>query len=284
MTKQKDLSLYHFMQQELDGVYTPSEVRIISRMVLEGIPKTASTGITVCKINQLSELSRRKLQEIIARLKAGEPVQYVLGATEFYGLPFHVAPGVLIPRPETEELVDWILKENTLSRPVVLDVGTGSGCIAVTLAKKIPGSRVDAWDISPKALEITVLNAKKNGVQVHAIHQDVFEEAKPGRMYDIIVSNPPYVLESDKEEMEVNVLAFEPHEALFVPDHDPLIYYKRIVDIALARLGVGGHLYVEIHRDKGEDVCTLLAGKGFRQITLRNDISGNPRMVSAIRG
>lgn len=267
-------SVQHILQ-ELEGLYTRQEISVLTRLILEEVCDN--------KINHLSGSELRKAEDITFRLKSGEPIQYILGKTEFYGMPFMVTPDVLIPRPETEELVEWILAGNRQPGFSVLDIGTGSGCIAVTLAKKTHGANVYAWDISERALKVASENAFLNCVNVRFSLRDIFQPVDNSPFFDVIVSNPPYVTESEKTTMETNVLGFEPHGALFVPDDHALIFYERIADVALTSLYNGGELYFEINRDKGTEVCGMLRSKGFTHIELRKDISGNDRMVRAIK-
>ncbi len=267
-------SVQHILQ-ELEGLYTRQEISVLTQLILEEVCDN--------KINHLSGSGLRKAEDIAFRLKSGEPIQYILGKTEFYGMPFMVTPDVLIPRPETEELVEWILAGNRQPGFSVLDIGTGSGCIAVTLAKKIHGANVYAWDISERALKVASENAFLNCVNVRFSLRDIFQPVDNSPIFDVIVSNPPSVTESEKTTMEANVLGFEPHGALFVPDDHALIFYERIADVALTSLYNGGELYFEINRDKGTEVCDKLRSKGFTHIELRKDISGNDRMVRAIK-
>jgi release factor glutamine methyltransferase len=215
-------------------------------------------------------------------LKKNEPYQYVFGKCEFYGLEFRVTPDVLIPRPETEELVEWVLSENSMADRF-LDIGTGSGCIAVTLGKKIPAAAIHAWDISDGALAIAAENAAYNGVVVQFLKRDILQSFSAETSFDVIVSNPPYVMESEKVTMEENVLHFEPHEALFVPDNDPLLFYRRIAEVALEMLHEGGRLYFEVNRTKGASICSMLQQRGYLEVESRNDLSGNLRMIKAVK-
>lgn len=265
----------------LSGIYSREEIRVFIRYMLEDVCNVSFSGVSACKFNNLSDAQARKIKDIVERLRRREPIQYILGKTEFYGLPFIVAPGVLIPRPETEELVEWIVAENKLESPKILDIGCGSGCISVTLAKKIPGAEVHAWDVSPTALELTRKNAALNNTKVHTSQTDVLKLNACGTVFDVIVSNPPYVLETEKAEMEKNVLDFEPHIALFVPDTNPLLFYDKIADLALTNLSPHGKLYFEVNREKGHDVKEMLQKKGFTNAELKKDISGNNRMVRA---
>lgn len=273
-----------YIQQELEGVYTPSEISVLHRLILSEICGTSVAAITEDKFSNLSGSQARNLEDILSRLKGGEPHQYVLGKCEFYGIEFRVTPDVLIPRPETEELVEWILAENNAAgRMMILDIGTGSGCIAVTLAKKMPDAVVEAWDLSESAIKVASGNALRNGVEVHFTRRDILQPFETEITYDLIVSNPPYVTESEKETMERNVLGFEPHEALFVPDDNPLLFYERIAGLAMAMLNDQGQLYFEINRSKGELICEMLEKSGFAEVELRNDISGNARMIRAVK-
>ena len=273
-----------YIRDELGSQYSPSETMAISRLILDDLKVEMHALLFQDKINHLSEFdTRNRLKEIIARLKTGEPIQYVLGKTEFHGLIFRVTPDVLIPRPETEELVEWVLDEASSDNFSLLDIGTGSGCIAVTLAKKLPFSEVDGCDISERALSIATLNARDNGVAVRYFTQDIFTPFLVDRSYDAVISNPPYVLESEKAEMEKNVLDFEPSQALFVPDNSPLIFYERIADLSCEILNEQGKLYFEINRERSEEIGEILLDKGYRDVTIKNDISGNPRMIRAIK-
>ncbi len=269
--------------QELEGIYSRQEISILTRLILEEVCANSFSDITTYKNSHLSGSERGKVQDIVHRLKKGEPIQYLLGKTEFYGIPFKVTPDVLIPRPETEELVEWILTEKRSQGRSVLDIGTGSGCIAVTLAKKMPHADVYAWDVSERALKVASENALLNGVNVEFSVQDIFQSVNSNPTFDLIVSNPPYVTKSEKRYMEINVLGFEPHEALFVPDNHALIFYERIAEIALISLHKGGEIYFETNRDKGGEVCDMLQERGFVNIELKKDISGNERMVRATK-
>jgi release factor glutamine methyltransferase len=211
------------------------------------------------------------------------PIQYILGETEFYGLPFYVNESVLIPRPETEELVDWIQKENYKSAELnILDIGTGSGCIAIALRHEFPSSTVDAFDVSEKALETAKQNATHNKLEVNFKAVDILNAPAFNKKWDIIVSNPPYITENEKDTILSNVLDHEPHLALFVPDNDPLLFYREIAFFAQQYLTPAGKLYFEINRNAGNHTLELLTGMGYRDVELRKDISGNDRMVRAI--
>lgn len=273
----------HHIRQELSDLYTPSEIAVLTRIILEVVCGESFHLLKDDKINHLSLSEGIKVNDILTRLKNGEPYQYVLGEAEFYGRRFNVTYDVLIPRPETEELVEWVVSEARDKCSRYLDIGTGSGCIAVTLAKEIPNAQIDAWDISEKALVIASENARHNKAQVIFSQVDILHPLSKSGRYDVIVSNPPYVTESEQKDMSRNVLDFEPHVALFVPDNRPLLFYERIADLAEELLNDGGMLYFEINREKADSLTTLLCNKGFQSVEVRNDISGNPRMIRAIK-
>lgn len=274
-----------FIQTRLSGIYPEQEIRQLSKLLLERVLHVQTYELLTCKDTQLSETERQELEGMLCRLEAHEPIQYVLGETEFFGLPFVVSPAVLIPRPETEELVEWILeygKANMLKR--VLDIGTGSGCIAVSLAKYLSGTQVFGLDISENALRIARTNARQNAVEVDWIEADILSESTvlPAGL-ELIVSNPPYVTLKEKTEMERNVLDYEPHQALFVPDNEALLFYERIADLGKESLLPGGCLFFEINAGWGKETLEILARKGYKNLELRRDLSGKDRMIKAER-
>lgn len=270
------------IKQALATYYPESEISGFVRYILEHITKRSYHQLLLSDIH-FSEGQTKVIQQYIERLQQYEPIQYIIGETEFFGLPFYVNKHTLIPRPETEELVELVLKENTQYQPSILDVGTGSGCIAIALAKHIPNAKVTTWDFSKGAIEIANKNANLNKVQVKFDQVDVLGEYPTDQKYDIIVSNPPYILDSEKAEMEKNVLDYEPHSALFVPNNKALLFYERITDIGLELLTENGKLYFEINRAKGQETVEMLASKGYYDIELLKDLSKNDRMVSAKR-
>ena len=221
---------------------------------------------------------------VLEKLKTQIPIQYILGTTHFYGLEFTVDENVLIPRPETEELVDWIIKLNCRisnnKNIKILDIGTGSGCIAISLANNIPDSEVFAIDISEKALDVAKKNAILNKVPVTMLHKNILETTDLNQKFDIIVSNPPYVRNIEKSEIKPNVLDNEPHLALFVSDAEPLIFYKKIAELAAANLKINGQLFFEINQYLGKETQDLLKSIGLKNIELRKDIYGNDRMIA----
>ena len=223
----------------------------------------------------------RRLDEALSRLAAGEPLQYILGHTPFCGLDFKVDSRVLIPRPETAELVEWVAHDSAKAGSL-LDIGTGSGCIAVTLAHKLPGCRVQAWDISEGALEVAAGNSRLNGTDVEFRKVDVLAAGDAECRFDVIVSNPPYVMESEKAQMEDTVLEHEPHTALFVQDNDALVFYRAIARLGRRILNSGGSLYFEINPLKADDMKKMLSDAGYHNVELRSDIYGKLRMIKAI--
>lgn len=276
------------MLHRLLEVYPEGEARALVRYVLEVRYNISIPDIYMGKDRHFSEEERAELDFIVERLLHQEPVQYILGQADFHGLTFHVAPGVLIPRPETEELVDWVLEElGKLKNATVLDVGTGSGCIAVSLAKTCPGAKVSALDVSPAALEIAHANAQAIGVEVNMLCGDILHpdgnDVLSKSSWDIIVSNPPYICDSEAMEMSKNVLGFEPHEALFVPDDNPLLFYKAIADYSIRKLNPEGKLFVEINRAYADEVMMLFSDTGFVGVELKKDMYDNNRMVKCIK-
>lgn len=252
--------------------------------MLEKVTGFSRTEILVNKNTLFSNEQQHVIESFIKKLKNFVPIQYILGETEFYGLPFYVNESVLIPRPETEELVDWISKENNKSAGLhILDIGTGSGCIVISLKHEFTHSKVDAFDISEKALETAQSNAILNNLEVNFAQVDILNAPVSTTKWDIIVSNPPYITEQEKVDMLPNVLDHEPHLALFVPDNDPLLFYRKIAQFAQQHLQPAGKIYFEINRSLGKQCMDLLSEIGFQNIELRKDISGNDRMVRAVK-
>lgn len=269
-----------YIKESLDEYYPESEISGFTRFIIEHITRKPYHQAFVDYLI-FGEEVQIQIDDIIARLKKYEPIQHIIGETEFFGLPFVVNENVLIPRPETEELVELILNENFESNLKVLDIGTGSGAIAIALAKHLKSANVSAWDVSVMALDVAVLNSKKNNTSVNFRGVDVLSDYPQDEKYDIIVSNPPYILEDEKKDMEQNVLGYEPHIALFVPNERPLLFYERIADIALDLLNPDGKLYFEINRAKGAETVAMLEYRGFKDVSLFQDLSKNDRMVRA---
>ena len=271
-----------FISSSLQGIYPKNEINSICNLIIANITGFSRTEIILNKNTKFSANQRFLLEKFVDALKKHTPVQYVLSETEFYGLPFKVDNNVLIPRPETEELVEWI--QSTLSTDLsykMLDIGTGSGCIAISLKSIFPKSLVSAFDISEGALEVARENAELNDFEIDFQKVDILNPPIINYKWDIIVSNPPYIPEMEKSEILAHVLEFEPHTALFVPDSRPLLFYETIATFALQHLNIGGMLFFEIHRDFGQQAARLLEGMGFKNVILRKDLSGNDRMVRA---
>jgi release factor glutamine methyltransferase len=270
--------------QELTPIYDAGEAESFFYLILEEKHQLRRIDLALHPNLVFSEVEIVVWNSILEQLKQEIPVQYLLGKTSFYGLDFEVNENVLIPRPETEELVEWILesqKSKVESQNIrILDIGTGSGCIAISLAKNIPNAAVFAIDVSEKALATAKKNAERNAVEVTFINQNILETEDLRQQFDIIVSNPPYVRNLEKEEIKKNVLDNEPHLALFVEDNDALIFYKKIAELAQKNLSENGQLYFEINQYLGKETVDLLEKMNFKNIELQKDIYGNDRMIS----
>ena len=292
---------YQQFWRSLAQTYDEGEAKAIARMVYEVRFGLTLPDLLLGKDTQLSAQQQEELQEIVRRLQKQEPVQYILGQAEFCGRTFHVAPGVLIPRPETEELCRWIVKEakdKTSPQPSpkerepavrkhsILDIGTGSGCIAITLATELPEAQVTAWDISEQALVIARDNARRLNVNVRFEQVDIlhYQNTSPTpSSLSLIVSNPPYILNKERARMENNVLGYEPHLALFVPDDDPLLFYRAIATFGQKALKPGGSLYFETNPLCIAELQDLLRMMSYHDIETRCDEYGKQRMMKAIR-
>ena len=267
------------IRQRLQTHYEPGEAVWLTRVVCHEILGQSMTDYYLGKDIALSANKETELENILIRLCQYEPIQYIQGKARFLGRDFHVAPGVLIPRPETEELVERIVRE-TPAGANVLDIGTGSGCIGISLAMSVKDAQVTAWDISPEALRIACDNARMLKADVHFSACDVLTvQPDANERYDLIVSNPPYVTERERETMEPNVLEWEPAQALFVPDDDPLRFYRRIADLGRQLLTPNGQLYFEINQAYGEDTAKMLHEYGYTSIQIEKDLSGNDRFA-----
>jgi release factor glutamine methyltransferase len=262
-------------------VYDERERGAIAFLLLEYILGIEKTDILANKEIAISHLKREQLEEAIDRINQGEPVQYITGRTQFHNLTFKVNPSVLIPRPETEELVDIIIKENKGRKGLrIMDMGTGSGCIAVSLAYHLPEADVLAVDISKSALYVAAENAAINHAKVTFVNDDILNLAETNSTkLDVIVSNPPYVRYSEKKEMQKNVLEYEPKLALFVDDNEALIYYEKIALFSARHLETGGLLYLEINEMLGKETADLVASFGFNHIESKNDLFDKPRFI-----
>lgn len=298
---------YEDSWHRLSSLYDADEAKAIVRWVLDVRFGLSFTDILCGKVSELSADDQEELEKIMLRLEKGEPVQYVIGVADFCGRQFHVAPGVLIPRPETAELCRWITShgDRHLVRPnlteclspcevspcEIIDIGTGSGCIAITLALEMPKAKVTAWDISDDALQIAQVNAKALGADVTFEKRDILSSSNtiptlfhiPSNEYDIIVSNPPYICDKEKVSMEKNVLEHEPHLALFVPDNDPLLFYRAIAKYAIEALKPDGMLFFELNPIYAGDTESMLLDLGFRHTELREDQYGKLRFLKATK-
>ncbi len=271
---------------KLREVYPLNEARNVFFLLMKRHLNITRVDLSLYPNREINPQKEHLLHTALEKLIDYCPIQYILGDTEFYGSTFKVNKDVLIPRPETEELVEWIIKdlnEKDKNRKEVriLDIGTGSGCIAISIAKNLDNKNVLAIDISEKALVLARKNAIENKVKLHFIQADILKPIDLGIKLDVIVSNPPYVRELEKKEMKNNVLKYEPDIALFVKDEDPLLFYDKISDLAVQNLNTNGKLYFEINQFLSKDVKTLLKEKGFNNIQIRKDMFGKDRMVKA---
>lgn len=268
------------LREGLAGVADPQEVQAMIRVICEDVFNYDPVDVALRQESELPDFAPQRVAEIIARLQRHEPLQYILGTARFHGHRFKVTPAVLIPRPETEQLVDLIIEDNPGSDLRVLDMGTGSGCIAISLARALKFARVDALDVSRDALAVARDNAASLKVKVRFFESDILAP-QPAATYDIIVSNPPYITWSERELMERNVKDYEPAQALFVPDNDPLLFYKAIASYAKRSLEKGGRLYLEINQRFGAEVKCLLEDCGFDEVRIIVDSFGKDRFAVA---
>jgi len=288
-----------YIKNELKPFYPDSEIKLFISLILNHICQIKLYEIPLCKDKKISDTERIEIERIVSLLKEYKPIQYILNETEFFGLPFFVNESVLIPRPETEELVELILNNHRLDNLRILDIGTGSGCIAISLAKNMTKSEVYAIDISEEALEVARENALRNHIDnIHFFQQDILtnegldcfassclamsnqqNNKLSQRKFDIIVSNPPYVTSEEKSSLHDNVLKHEPHLALFVPQNNPLLFYEKIADIGQVLLNQKACLYFEINALYGDKICQMLETKNYSNIKLHQDISGKDRMI-----
>ena len=280
MQKIKDIRL--FLKDVLGSQFPDSELRGFLNWILEFVFDFSATDALMKAEELLKEEDIIEVNRIVALLKKDIPIQQIVGYAWFYGSKFRICKEVLIPRPETEELVDWILKDE-LERKSLLDIGTGSGCIPIAIDLN-SHARVTSLDVSAPALDKAKENACILKSRVTFIHADILNPSTTSLLgkYDVIVSNPPYVLESDKKLMAANVLNNEPHLALFVPDDNALMFYEAIANIAVDKLHYNGLLYFEIHENKGEEIVSMLINLGFTSIELRKDLQGKDRMIKAV--
>ena len=275
---EKVSNILSYFRQELSAVADEREITSWYYISMQYLLVYNRSDCIINHNQVLNKSQLSKIKQIVAELKTHKPIQYIFGKTEFYGLKIKVNEHTLIPRPETEQLVDWILKENFVA---ALDIGTGSGCIPIALAKHTDAN-VLAIDVSEDALLIAEENAKNNEVEIDFIHQDILQTNSLQKV-DLIVSNPPYVLESEKEKLQENVLEYEPELALFVEDENPLIFYKKIANLAIDFLNENGKLFFEINAKFGKETIEMLADIGFVNIELKKDMNDKDRMIKAIK-
>ena len=279
-----------FFREELHGLYDEAEIETFIAFCFEDFINVKRFEISLKANDTISESELLKFNFAVKELKKHKPIQHILGKADFYGLKFIVSKNVLIPRPETEELVQLVIKENQYNSILdtsysILDIGTGSGCIAIALKKNIPDAGIYAIDVSEEALMIAEQNAELNNVNINFIKQDILSSVLANELFkktlDLIVSNPPYIRELERKQMSANVLNYEPHLALFVPDDNPLIFYKGIANFAIKHLKPQGKLYLEINEYFGEETKELLEKKGFKDVVLIKDINGKNRILRA---
>jgi release factor glutamine methyltransferase len=276
-----------FFNEALSAIYPKTEIDSFFFILMEEKLKLQRIDTVLKPDFLITKKNLIDLKTIVKRLQKEEPIQYIIGSTEFYGLPFLVDKNTLIPRTETEELVAWVLDEikvltnNKITELSILDIGTGTGCIPISLAKNLTSLNISAIDISPEALLIAKQNAILNKVTIEFIELDILNAESLPQEYDVIISNPPYVRELEKEEIKNNVLENEPHLALFVADENPLIFYNKIADLAKQQLSKNGMLFFEINQYLGKETVNMLVKKGFKNIQLKKDLFGNDRMIKA---
>ena len=275
-------NILNFFVESLAGLYSRNEIQSLCFQVMQHLCNCSKASLFASDGIVLTEDQQTRLDSFIQRLQNHEPVQYVIGSCDFFDIKLHVDKRVLIPRPETEELVEWILNDNPNTKGSLFDICTGSGCIAITIKRYKPGFAVSALDLSAEAIFLAKENAETNNCEINFITDNILQLSKPiEEKFDIIVSNPPYVMEKEKMEMKANVLEYEPSMALFVPNDDPLRFYQAIGEFGLAHLNSGGKLYFEINETQGENTVNMLKNLGYKFITLKKDFFGKDRMVRA---
>ncbi|MEX2350642.1 MAG: peptide chain release factor N(5)-glutamine methyltransferase [Flavobacteriaceae bacterium] len=270
-----------YFKSKLEPLYPEEEIGSFFYLLNEKLLNLKRVEVPLKLHRKLTSEETSLFENALYQLEKEVPIQYIIGETDFFGLTFQVNSSVLIPRPETEELVDWIIKDysDIKEPPNILDIGTGSGCIAISLAKNLPEAKVTALDISLPALETAKENATQNKVDVSFVKQDILALNELKSRFDVIVSNPPYVTNSEKEKMQPNVLLHEPKNALFVSDEEPLLFYSKIAELARTSLNPSGGLYFEINESYGNEIVKMLEEKGFEKVFLKKDFYGKDRMV-----
>lgn len=275
--------IYKYLDKELEGLYPFTEIRSISSIIIKTLFNTGKL-LSIRNPDQKVSLSKsRRIEEIGNELKKGKPIQYIFGETVFYGCRIKVDNNTLIPRQETEELVDLVIRENKGFDGKIMDIGTGSGCIAIALSRNLPDADVIATDNSPGALRIAKKNAMINNAGIGFLRDDILDPRLENIPHvRIIVSNPPYVRESEKRYMHMNIIDFEPHDALFVPDNDPLIYYRSILNLSDTHLLKNGKIYFEINEAMGNEMVTMMKSKGYTSVCVIKDLNGKDRIIKGL--
>ncbi len=275
--------LLHYIRDHINVISNPKEVESIAYMIIHHLFQIDQTDVIMDRSLKMNSESRKKILSYLERINVHEPIQYILGEADFYGRKFIVNQNVLIPRGETEELVELILDDFKGKRFRLFDIGTGSGCIPVTIAKERKEAKCFAMDIDPRTIKVARQNAERHGVNVEFVLMDILKEPIPVDQLDVVVSNPPYIPENEKNFMSENVLTYEPSKALFVPDDDPTLFYSIIAEKAIPALRSTGRIYFEIHEEQGENVQKILLNAGFRDVEIFNDLHGKPRLARGIR-
>lgn len=274
-------SAYEYIKKGLSGIYPDREIHSIASLVLEHLLKKERHELMLDPSERIAPETDRQIREMVPHLRSGKPVQHILGFAHFFDMELKVCPAVLIPRPETGELVAWVLEEVDDPEPVIWDIGTGSGCIALALKKNLPGSVLIATDDAEEALAVARENAVMLGLDIRFIRHDILGEEWPDGLPgpDIIVSNPPYIPIGEKSALDKVVADHDPHGALFVPDDDPLVFYRAITGKAVSRMTPNGRIFFEIHESFGNDVRTLFTDLGCGDPVIRQDIHGKDRLA-----
>lgn len=273
--------LLDYLRENISVISGPKEAESIALMIIRHLFQIDRTDVIMDRSLKMNGETRKKINNYIDRLNAHEPVQYILGEADFYGRKFIVTPNVLIPRGETEELVELILDDTKSGRFKLIDIGTGSGCIPITIARERKEVKCYAMDIDPRTIKIARQNADRHGVQIEFLLMDILKEPIPVDQLDVVVSNPPYIPENEKNYMPKNVLDFEPARALFVPDDDPMLFYKEIANKAMQVLRTKGRVYFEIHEEQAENITSVLLQAGFSDVEIFTDLHGKQRLARA---
>lgn len=273
-----------YLSDQLKGIYPDPEIRALTNIIIKTVTGTKKLHHLALPEEFITESNAKRIVEIAEELKTGKPVQYILGETSFYGCTIKLSSDTLIPRPETEELADLVIKENRDFTGSITDACTGSGCIAVAVAMNLPGASVSGFDISEGAVEIARENGRRNNVNIEFYRADVFSfDYKKAGKTDMIMSNPPYVREMEKKMMGRNVLDFEPHQALFVPDSDPLVFYRAILEISERILAPRGKIYFEINEAFGKETASLVGSFNYTEVSVVHDMNGKERIIKGIK-